>query len=127
MAFEKCSVCGEMVASLKRHFCMGKSSGGRSDEAKAREAEQDVGAGASGVGKDHKLQSQAGVGSERTSLPGADLNMKNSTIFIENVGRQFRKKGRPRLGEVRDKPWEAAGMSERTWYRRQKEQKEGGR
>lgn len=28
------------------------------------------------------------------------------------------KAGRPRLGEVRDKPWIAAGMSRRTWYRR---------
>lgn len=38
------------------------------------------------------------------------------------------KRGRPRL-EVRDKthkatkPWEKLGMSERTWYRRQKESK----
>lgn len=31
------------------------------------------------------------------------------------------KRGRPRIGEQRAKPWEAAGMSERTWYRRQKE------
>lgn len=33
------------------------------------------------------------------------------------------KRGRPRLGEVREKPWIAAGMSERTWYRRQAEAK----
>jgi hypothetical protein len=32
------------------------------------------------------------------------------------------KRGRPRIGEVREKPWIAAGMSERTWYR----QKEKG-
>ncbi len=31
------------------------------------------------------------------------------------------KRGRPRIGETRDKPWIAAGMSERTWYRRRKE------
>lgn len=37
-----------------------------------------------------------------------------------------RKTGRPRIGEVRDKPWEAAGMSERTWYRRRKAE-EGGK
>ena len=31
------------------------------------------------------------------------------------------KRGRPRIGETRDKPWIASGMSERTWYRRKKE------
>jgi hypothetical protein len=31
------------------------------------------------------------------------------------------KRGRPRLGEVREKPWLKAGMSERTWRRRQRE------
>jgi len=34
-----------------------------------------------------------------------------------------RKTGRPRLGEVRDKPWEAAGMSRSTWYRRKAEER----
>lgn len=29
------------------------------------------------------------------------------------------KRGRPRIGETRDKPWIALGMSERTYYRRQ--------
>lgn len=33
------------------------------------------------------------------------------------------KRGRPRIGEVRDKPWIAAGMSRRTWYRRKAEAK----
>ena len=32
-----------------------------------------------------------------------------------------RKRGRPRIGEVRSRPWEGTGMSRRTWYRRQKE------
>ena len=41
-----------------------------------------------------------------------------------------RKVGRPRLGEEsktlsRTKPWEAELMSERTWYRRQKEKRDG--
>jgi len=31
------------------------------------------------------------------------------------------KRGRPRIGEVRTKPWEAAGMSRATWYRRRRE------
>jgi hypothetical protein len=33
------------------------------------------------------------------------------------------KRGRPKKGEVRDKPWEAAGISKAQWYRRQKESK----
>lgn len=33
------------------------------------------------------------------------------------------KRGRPRLGETPAKPWEALGMSERTYYRRQAEGK----
>jgi hypothetical protein len=36
---------------------------------------------------------------------------------LETIG----KRGRPRIGEVAVKPWEALGMSERTYYRRQKE------
>lgn len=31
------------------------------------------------------------------------------------------KLGRPRIGEVRGKPWEALGMSRATWYRRRRE------
>lgn len=31
------------------------------------------------------------------------------------------KRGRPRLGETRDKPWIAAKMSRATWYRRKAE------
>src|ERR1019366_3925591 len=34
------------------------------------------------------------------------------------------KRGRPRLGEKRAKPWIAAGMSKATYYRRQAEKKE---
>lgn len=34
---------------------------------------------------------------------------------------EVRRRGRPRIGEARDKPWEALGMSQRTWQRRQKE------
>lgn len=37
------------------------------------------------------------------------------------------KRGRPRIGETRDKPWETVGMSERTYYRRQAEKREGGK
>lgn len=39
------------------------------------------------------------------------------------------KRGRPRIGETRDKPWLDAKppMSERTWYRRQAEKREAGK
>lgn len=37
------------------------------------------------------------------------------------------KRGRPRIGEARDKPWVTAGMSERTYYRRQAENREQGK
>jgi len=30
-----------------------------------------------------------------------------------------RKRGRPRAGEVRDRPWETEGISRAAWYRRQ--------
>lgn len=39
----------------------------------------------------------------------------------EDIG--MAKRGRPRLGEDRDKPWVIAGMSRRTWYRRKAEGK----
>jgi hypothetical protein len=40
--------------------------------------------------------------------------------LVSSPGKVARKKGRPLLGEIRDRPWERAGMSERTWYRRRK-------
>lgn len=32
-----------------------------------------------------------------------------------------KKRGRPRIGEKREKPWLKAKMSRATWYRRQKD------
>ena len=127
MAFEKCSCCGEMVASLKRHFCMGKSSG-RSDEAKAREVKADVGGSAP---RSPQKRNQAGVGSERTSSGDSDGDrpkaIKPSVGLASGVMQNTAtcpseiksKRGRPRIGEQRTKPWEALNMSERTYYRRQ--------
>jgi hypothetical protein len=42
------------------------------------------------------------------------------------------KRGRPRLGETHltlsyTKPWSVAGMSQATWYRRQREKRDGNR
>jgi hypothetical protein len=35
------------------------------------------------------------------------------------------RRGRPRIGEVREQPWVALGMSRRTWYRRRAEERHG--
>jgi hypothetical protein len=43
------------------------------------------------------------------------------------VGSPPIKRGRPRIGEQRDKPWINLGMSQRTWYRRQAEKREKGK
>jgi hypothetical protein len=70
---------------------------------------------------------------ERCSECGANLAMvgrshrcipKNKSGSAKEIVPAKSKKGRPRIGEPRiGKPWIAAGMSERTWYRRQKESK----
>jgi hypothetical protein len=46
-------------------------------------------------------------------LTGPDISVSTKAL----------KRGRPRFGEVRDKPWLAAGMSRRTWYRRKAEER----
>lgn len=53
----------------------------------------------------------------------ADLPRGEGKVAIKPAGKV--KRGRPRIDEPREKPpWEVAGMSERTWYRRrQKEAK----
>jgi hypothetical protein len=41
----------------------------------------------------------------------------------EAIGGEAKKRGRPRIGEIREKPWltSVPPMSERTWYRRKRE------
>lgn len=71
------------------------------------------------------------VGSERTRSdaaagegPGRDTTSPAVCPTCGQITRAaVRRPGRPRLGEVRDKPWEALGISERTYYRRMKEVK----
>lgn len=46
-----------------------------------------------------------------------------SGTATKSGGSPVPKRGRPRIGETRDQPWLAAGMSKTTWYRRKKEQK----
>ena len=75
MSFLICPDCSQCVANLYSHDCpKAKSSGGRTDEAKAREEPQ-VGGRRKVVTPSHaddrRKRNQAGVGSERSSLPEA--------------------------------------------------------
>lgn len=56
-----------------------------------------------------------GERSQEAKASGFDPDIASS-----NLAAPARKRGRPKLGEIRDKPWEDAGMSRTTWYRRQK-------
>src|SRR6202161_3927970 len=58
-------------------------------------------------------------GTARTAPSGSSL-VKPSRNSVR--ASPSSKRGRPRIGEQPDKPWISAGMSERTWYRRKKEQ-----
>jgi hypothetical protein len=49
----------------------------------------------------------------------AALRQKKLEPHVAALDKKIRA-GRPRLGEVRDKPWVAAGMSRATWFRRKK-------
>lgn len=200
MAFEKCPTCGEMVASVKRHFCMGKDApecldggvpgfppstegirkaavglpkGPATATNSAGKRPKSSGSGLGAQAETHSLpqrtSADARVGasanistaSKGSSLPetksarssaGSEQRTSNSQVagsnpaelansrarrqavkasgFDPDTARSNRaapvkKPGRPRLGEQRDRPWEAAGMSRATWYRRRAEQKEG--
>lgn len=54
---------------------------------------------------------------------GGDVALLKVSRVGTSLLETSRKRGRPRIGEDRPKPWESLGMSERTFYRRQKEQK----
>lgn len=54
-----------------------------------------------------------------------EIRALRETKVARDCGRTEAKRGRPRLGEERDKPWIAAGMSRRTYYRRKAEKREG--
>lgn len=55
------------------------------------------------------------------SSPEVERPALNGEVASSILASPARKLGRPRLGEIRDKPWEDAGMSRTTWYRRQRE------
>lgn len=60
--------------------------------------------------------------SDRAARDGRQKELKRAAGVTTGQSDSIRR-GRPRIGETRDKPWIAAGMSERTWYRRKREKK----
>ncbi len=78
--------------------------------------------GSVSVGKGQEAHKQA-PSLEKGSTPL--LSITNSKVFHELLANQFtksiaKKRGRPKKGEVRSKPWEDAGISKAQWYRNQK-------
>jgi hypothetical protein len=69
------------------------------------------------VGRVHRCVPKAEI-KELASQRGNVTDNKHALTRNRETGKL--KLGRPRLGEVRDKPWIAAGMSKATWYRRQR-------
>lgn len=118
-----------------RHRCIPVPK--RSDEAKAREI--DALRGSREATGPHSIN-QAGVGSERTSL-GASGGRRGKTRIPKEGATVLKSVSNPappdsipafRKPLAKDahktlmatRPWEAAGISRRTWYRRQKESKQ---
>lgn len=77
-------------------------------------------------------QSSRGGGESRPAVSrqlGDERLSKNPRVAGVAPGPREAKRGRPRIGEERSKPWLEAKppMSRSTWYRRQAEEKEGKR
>jgi hypothetical protein len=136
MALIECSLCGKkLLYAGKMHHCDGaakSSDGGASalgaigkriteqlpcrDEARARGKNP----APSGV------MATLAVPSEANSVAQQPRGEPAQTNSCQAAGSPNIKRGRPRIGEVRAKPWLDCDppMSERTWRRRQKESKE---
>ena len=119
MSYITCPDCDAQVSNFATHRCS-KSSGGGVESRHAR-LEHEVAA------HDHAIvPAEAGVApgppeaiperSQEAKASGVDPDIASSILAAP-----ARKRGRPKLGEIRDRPWEDAGMSRTTWYRRQKE------
>lgn len=77
----------------------------------------DCGANLDLVGRVHRcVPRPKELASQRGNVPD------NNHALTGNRGTS-KKRGRPKLGETRDKPWIAAGMSKATYYRRQAEER----
>ena len=138
----KCPDCGVSVMSLMAHICgRGKSSDGGFAEQKSSGGQanrslqvRDAGVApspseAKSEGDKVKLQVRERVPQQHASTAGGYPDESQSPTKALVATRS--KRGRPRIGETRDKPWLSCDppMSERTYRRRLSEQrsKEGGK
>jgi hypothetical protein len=131
-----CPDCGERVQNLMAHVC--KSNKGKQDATDTNRSANQI-RDNDPKRRDARLPVQRTDPAKPLSKVGASAKLSGSSgqepiIAARSVerGKSFdggvefhrhakAKRGRPRIGETRDKPWIAAGMSERTWYRRKKE------
>lgn len=129
---ERCAQCGANLAMVGRvHRCVPKSSrGGVEANTLISGTRAEPGYVGDVAQLDRAIPSD-GMGREFESLRPHQLGaLKRGVhptpiVHIAGVapGPRETKRGRPRIGEVRDKPWIAAGMSRATWYRRKAEAK----
>ena len=138
----KCEKCGRAVLNLMAHVCNksgGTLEGPRAERQEERESTQRPYASKTAHVKNRKVVAPGGGSLGRdtsNSISGTTVQEPSvdSRSVVKADGRATKpggikstppvsKRGRPRIGESPTQPWIAAGMSERTWYRRQKEQK----
>ena len=94
----KCSDCGISVQNLKTHVCNPSKSLPKSERIS---------------GSGNQLETKG------------DASLASRGPEAQNIGAQISKRGRPRIGEQRGKPWLSSvpPMSERTYRRRLSEQR----
>jgi len=111
MALIECPRCGTKLLHLgKVHSCKG--------------AANSSGGGASALGAIGKRITEQLPCRDEARAEGKNLAPSGVTATLAVPPETKSKRGRPRIGEPKpEQPWIAAGMSERTWYRRQKEAK----
>lgn len=121
-----CTICGANLDMVGRaHRCVPRSSGGIAEGRKA--------APGLPVANEHR-GTKVRSGALERSLDRGDGNPKGGDVAPDTrqpaVGIKAGpseakpKRGRPRIGEEREKPWEVCGMTERTYYRRRAEERE---
>lgn len=131
MAFIICPDCEASVTNLLMHRCPKSSGGGvesrHAVDPGAERIRPGLDGAAGGIGPMHAVPcTTVGVApgppeALLESSPEVERPALNGEVASAILASPARKLGRPRIGEIRDKPWETAGMSRTTWYRRQRE------
>jgi hypothetical protein len=82
-------------------------------------------------GSDKRSEGASSVTQAGVASGPLNLSSKEQKLMHKALGRSVTivKRGRPRLEDAKStlaatKPWDKLGMSERTWYRRQKEKRD---